>query len=113
MRSAMMRATTSVDPPGGNGTISVICRDGQIAVMKGVEHGEIALTGNTEYVTHAIDDQLVDQHFGGGSGIVLGAHDVVSDARSAQRLIGANLAGIIKLVRCSSTLSMALLMNRS
>src|ERR1700738_4383217 len=26
----MMRATTSVDPPGGNGTISVICRDGQV-----------------------------------------------------------------------------------
>jgi hypothetical protein len=28
MRSAMMRPTTSVDPPGGNGTIKVIGRDG-------------------------------------------------------------------------------------
>jgi hypothetical protein len=28
MRSAMMRPTTSVDPPGGNGTTKVICRDG-------------------------------------------------------------------------------------
>jgi len=26
--SAMMRAVTSVEPPGGNGTTSVICRDG-------------------------------------------------------------------------------------
>src|SRR5215211_6379597 len=30
MRSAMMRATTSVDPPGGNGTTSVMVRAGQV-----------------------------------------------------------------------------------
>src|SRR5262249_31720992 len=30
MRSAMMRAATSVDPPGGNGTIRVIWRDGKV-----------------------------------------------------------------------------------
>jgi hypothetical protein len=30
MRSAMMRAATSVDPPGGNGTTSVIWRDGYV-----------------------------------------------------------------------------------
>src|SRR5262245_19827564 len=29
MRSAMMRAATSVEPPGGKGTTSVICRDGK------------------------------------------------------------------------------------
>src|SRR3954453_4112542 len=28
--SAMMRAATSVEPPGGNGTTSVICRDGKV-----------------------------------------------------------------------------------
>src|SRR5215510_12712658 len=28
--SAMMRAVTSVEPPGGNGTISVIWRDGKV-----------------------------------------------------------------------------------
>jgi hypothetical protein len=28
MRSARIRPTTSVEPPGGNGTISVIDRDG-------------------------------------------------------------------------------------
>src|SRR5258705_10232202 len=28
--SAMMRAATSVEPPGGNGTTSVICRDGNV-----------------------------------------------------------------------------------
>ena len=28
IRSAMMRAAASVEPPGGNGTTSVICRDG-------------------------------------------------------------------------------------
>ena len=30
MRSAMMRAMASVDPPGGNGTMSVIGRDGKV-----------------------------------------------------------------------------------
>src|SRR5690349_155367 len=28
--SAMMRAATSVEPPGGNGTTNVICRDGKV-----------------------------------------------------------------------------------
>src|ERR1043165_6135888 len=28
--SAMMRAATSVEPPGGNGTTRVICRDGKV-----------------------------------------------------------------------------------
>src|SRR6185436_1926523 len=28
--SAMMRAATSVEPPGGNGTTEVICRDGKV-----------------------------------------------------------------------------------
>src|SRR6186997_1212474 len=28
--SAMMRAATSVEPPGGNGTTKVICRDGKV-----------------------------------------------------------------------------------
>ncbi len=30
MRSAMIRAAASVDPPGGNGTTSVMGRDGYV-----------------------------------------------------------------------------------
>src|SRR4029077_1994211 len=33
--SAMMRAATSVEPPGGNGTISVIGRDGKLSACAG------------------------------------------------------------------------------
>jgi len=31
----MMRAATSVDPPGGNGTISVIGREGKLSACAG------------------------------------------------------------------------------
>jgi hypothetical protein len=48
--------------------------DGDIAVMERIEHGEIALAGNAEGVADTVDDQLVDQHFGGGAQIVLGFH---------------------------------------
>ena len=33
--SAMMRAATSVEPPGGNGTISVIGREGKLSAWAG------------------------------------------------------------------------------
>ncbi len=48
--------------------------DGQIAVMEGVEHREIALARHAKDVAHAMDAQLIDQHLGGATQIVLGAH---------------------------------------
>ena len=48
--------------------------DGDIAVVKRIEHGEIALAGHAEGVADTVDDQLVDQHLGGGAQIVLGFH---------------------------------------
>ena len=48
--------------------------DLDVAVVKRVEHGEIALAGHAEHVADALDDQLVDQHLGGGAQIVLGFH---------------------------------------
>ena len=49
-------------------------RDGNIAVMKRVEHRQIALAGHAKDVLHAVDAQLIDQNFGGAAQIVLGAH---------------------------------------
>lgn len=46
----------------------------EVAIVKSVEHGEIALAGNAEHVPHAIGDQLVDQRLGGGSGVITRAH---------------------------------------
>ena len=46
--------------------------------MERIEHGEIALAGNAEGVADTVDDQLVDQHFGGGAQIVLGFHVCLS-----------------------------------
>ncbi len=48
--------------------------DGDVAVVKRIEHGEIALAGHAEDVADTVDDQLVDQHLGGGAQIVLGFH---------------------------------------
>ena len=45
--------------------------DGDVAVVEGVEHGEIALARHAEYVAHAVDAQLIDQNLGGGARIVL------------------------------------------
>ncbi len=49
-------------------------RDGDIAVMKRVEHREIALAGHAKDMLHAVDAQLIDQNLGGAAQIVLGAH---------------------------------------
>ena len=49
-------------------------RDGEIGVVERVEHRQIALARHAEDVAHAVDVQLVDQNFGGGAHIVLGAH---------------------------------------
>ena len=48
--------------------------DGDVAVVKRIEHGEIAFAGHAEGVLDAVDDQLVDQHLGGGTQIILGFH---------------------------------------
>ena len=48
--------------------------DGDVAIVKRIEHGEIAFARHAEGVLDAVDDQLVDQHLGGGTQIVLGFH---------------------------------------
>ena len=53
--------------------------DGKVAVVKGIEHGEITLARNAEYVTHAVDPQLIHQNLGGGANIVLPAHRHLRD----------------------------------
>src|SRR6516162_8241891 len=58
---------------GGAGLLAAH-RDGQIAVMEGIEHREIALARHAKDVTHAMNAQLIDQDFGGTAQIVLTAH---------------------------------------
>ena len=41
--------------------------DGDVAVVAGVERGDIALARHAEHVTHAMNDELIDQNFGGRS----------------------------------------------
>ena len=59
--------------------------DGEIAVVKRVEHREIALARHAEDVAHAVNAQLIDQNLGGGPHIVLTAHRHLQ--RSHSRLI--------------------------
>ena len=49
-------------------------RHGDVAVVKGVEHGEIAFAGHAEDVANAVVDQLIDQHLGGRSRVLMSAH---------------------------------------
>jgi hypothetical protein len=49
-------------------------RDGKLAVVECIEHGEIALPGDAKHVLDAMNAQLVDQHLGGAAQIILGAH---------------------------------------
>ena len=67
--SAIMAA-----PPSCRQTVTV-----DVAVVEGVERGEIALARHAEHVPHAVDDELVDQDFAGGPGAVIGAHCWVPD----------------------------------
>src|SRR6266852_723053 len=39
--------------------------DGDIAVVESIERREIALPGHTKHVSHPVNDELVDQNFGG------------------------------------------------
>ena len=43
-------------------------------IVERVEHGEIALARHAEHVLDAVDDELIDQRFGGGALIGLRAH---------------------------------------
>ena len=45
--------------------------DADIAVVEGVERGEVALARHAEDMAHAVNAQLVDQDLGGGPRIVL------------------------------------------
>ena len=47
-------------------------RDGP--VVQGIERRDIALARHAEDVAHAVQHELIDQHLGGGSGAVIGAH---------------------------------------
>src|SRR5262249_62219420 len=48
--------------------------DGDIAVVEGIERREIALPGHAKHVTNPVNDELVDQNFGGRPRAVIGAH---------------------------------------
>ena len=56
--------------------------DGDVAVVEGVEHGEIAFARDAEDMTHAVLDQLVDQDLGGGADVFDGAHVRTHDHNS-------------------------------
>ena len=56
--------------------------DGDIAIMEGVEHGEITFARHTEHVPHAVADQLIDQNFGGSTDLLDGVHGLTRDGRS-------------------------------
>ena len=49
-------------------------RHGDIAIVECVERRQIAFTRHAEYVTHAVDQELVDQHLAAGAHIVFAAH---------------------------------------
>ena len=48
--------------------------DGQIAVMKRIEHRKIALTRYAERMLHAVNKQLIDQNLRRGPHVVFGSH---------------------------------------
>ena len=58
----------------GGAALLAADRDGEVGVVEGVEHRQIALARHAEDVAHAVDAQLIDQNLGGGAHIVLGAH---------------------------------------
>src|SRR5580704_4436134 len=51
-------------------------RHGDRSVVHGVERRDVALARNAKDVAHAVQHELVDQHLGGGSGAVIGAHGI-------------------------------------
>jgi hypothetical protein len=47
------------------------------AVVQGIEGGDIALARHAEYVAHAVDDELIDQHLAARPRSVIGAHGIL------------------------------------
>jgi len=79
--ASMLSTPAQADSVGGmlvttrHGSVLVPAnRDGDGTVVEGVEHRQIALARHAEDVLRAVDDQLIDQHLGGGPHVVLGAH---------------------------------------
>ena len=54
MRSAMMRAMASVDPPGGNGTTSVIWREGNVCAWAPTTMAVATSAAETAILKHLI-----------------------------------------------------------
>jgi hypothetical protein len=48
--------------------------DGDVAVVKRIDDGEIAFARHAEHVLDAVNAQLIDQNLGGRTAIVLTAH---------------------------------------
>src|SRR5262249_30976297 len=48
--------------------------DGDITVVEGIERREITLPRHAKHVTNPVNDELVDQNFGGRPRAVIGAH---------------------------------------
>ena len=49
-------------------------RERDLAIVEGVERGEVALARHAEHMLHAVGDELVDQNLAACPGAVIGAH---------------------------------------
>ncbi len=59
-------------------------------IHHGVERSDVAFAGYAEDMARAMDDELIDQHLGGGSRSIIGAH---SDKLLGGRFLGGRLLG--------------------
>jgi hypothetical protein len=87
----MIRATTSVDPPGGNGTISVICRDGQVCARDARESEQRNYNNQLSHLQIFAQD-------------LVGALLVREDATDLQRCPcqGSDLINVVRSPRCAA-----------
>ena len=67
-----------------HGGAAFLAADGDLhlAVVEGVERGEIAFARHAEHVLHAMRDQLIDEDFAAGPRSVIGAHRTISVVRA-------------------------------
>src|SRR3974390_730378 len=79
---------------GHDGSRTFVTADGQLDVtsMERIERGEIALARYAEYVTHALDRELIDQDFTARACIVSSTH-VSSFDESKRPVKGPDIAG--------------------
>src|SRR6185437_6925193 len=61
---------------GGHRRAALVPADGQldVAVVEGVERGEVALTRHAEGMADTVDAQLIDEDFAAGARAVVGPH---------------------------------------